>query len=132
MVTPNPTQPDRVENKLHELVCAGKLPLEQAQQEIASNWTDAYQKYVGPLPAAPPAAAPAPAASTTTDTPAAPRPAATPGAPAGACPPEAPIKVSRSGIYHVPGSPQYDVTKARACFATPQAAEAAGYRAPKR
>jgi hypothetical protein len=41
---------DRLENKLHVLVCAGKLPLEQAQHEIATNWPGAYQKYVAPLP----------------------------------------------------------------------------------
>jgi hypothetical protein len=43
---------DKVENKLHELVCAGKLLLAQAQREIASNWVEAYKTYVGPLPAA--------------------------------------------------------------------------------
>lgn len=41
---------DELENKLHELVCAGKLPIQQAQQEIAQDWIGAYQKYVGPLP----------------------------------------------------------------------------------
>jgi len=53
---------DRVENKLHELVCSGQLPLEQAQREIASNWIEAYKNSVGPLPATPPGAAQAPAA----------------------------------------------------------------------
>jgi hypothetical protein len=124
----NATVKDRVENKLHELVCAGKLPLQQAQQEIASNWVEAYQKYVGPLPEAQPTA--------TRDQATAATPAVTaPGVAdntEGSCPPTAPIKVSRSGIYHVPGSPQYDITKARQCFPTTQAAEAAGYRAPKR
>ena len=48
---------DRVENKLHEWVCSGQLPLEQAQREIASNWIEAYKKDVGPLPEAPPATA---------------------------------------------------------------------------
>lgn len=37
---------DRLENKLHRLVCAGALPLEQAQREIAADWTKAYEKYV--------------------------------------------------------------------------------------
>jgi hypothetical protein len=41
---------DRLENKLHKLVCSGKLPLEQAQREIAENWIEAYKKYVGELP----------------------------------------------------------------------------------
>ena len=123
---------DRVENKLHERVCSGQLPLEQAQREIASDWVGAYQKYVGPLPEARPTAVKEPA--TTAATPVTPSITApgVAGNPEGSCPPEAPIKVSRSGIYHVPGSPQYGVTKARQCFSTTQAAEAAGYRAPKR
>ena len=29
---------DKVENKLHELVCAGRLSLNEAQREIATNW----------------------------------------------------------------------------------------------
>lgn len=120
---------DRVENKLHKLVCAGTLPLEQAQREIAADWTKAYEKYVGPLPTAQP---PAPASTPVLVTPE--RAAAgVPGNPDGSCPAHAPIKVSRSGIYHQPtGDSNYGITKARLCFATPQAAEQAGYRAPKR
>jgi hypothetical protein len=37
---------DQVENKLHLLVCSGRLPLEVAQNAIATNWWDAYRKYV--------------------------------------------------------------------------------------
>lgn len=37
--TPNPK--DAVENRLHREVCAGRLPLAVAQQEIAANWTTA-------------------------------------------------------------------------------------------
>ena len=44
---------DKLENKLRKLVCSGQLPLEQAQQEIATDWTKAYEKYVGPLPTQP-------------------------------------------------------------------------------
>lgn len=122
---------DRLENKLHELICSGQMPVEQAQKEIAADWTAAYAKYVGPLPTLQPAA-PAP-----TSTPVAVTPeqaaAGVPGNPDGSCPATAPIKVSRSGIYHRPtGDPNYAATKARQCFATPQAAEQAGYRAPKR
>jgi hypothetical protein len=43
---------DALERKLHELVCAGQLDLKTAQREIASNWIDAYQKYVGKAPPA--------------------------------------------------------------------------------
>lgn len=38
---------DKLENRLHELVCAHQLPLTQAQQEIATNWVAAYKRYVG-------------------------------------------------------------------------------------
>ena len=41
---------DHIENKLHDLVCAGTLKLRLAQQMIAVNWEDAYQKYIGSLP----------------------------------------------------------------------------------
>lgn len=37
---------DRLENRLHVLVCSGKLPLDQAQHEIATDWISAYPKYV--------------------------------------------------------------------------------------
>jgi hypothetical protein len=37
---------DALERKLHKLVCAGQLDLKTAQSEIASNWIEAYQKYV--------------------------------------------------------------------------------------
>jgi hypothetical protein len=36
---------DQLENKLHDLVCSGQVPLATAQQEIAVNWIAAYQKY---------------------------------------------------------------------------------------
>ena len=37
---------DVVENKLHELVCAGAISLRTAQRAIAKNWWKAYQRYV--------------------------------------------------------------------------------------
>ena len=43
---------DALERKLHKLVCAGQLDLKTAQREIASNWIDAYQRYVGKTPPA--------------------------------------------------------------------------------
>ena len=43
---------DQLENFLHAEVCAGRMPIEQAQQEIAGDWIAAYQKYLGePTPA---------------------------------------------------------------------------------
>lgn len=38
---------DRVEARLHELVCTGQLALPDAQRAIATNWIAAYQRYVG-------------------------------------------------------------------------------------
>lgn len=36
---------DELEHHLHDMVCSGQIPLSTAQQEIASNWISAYQKY---------------------------------------------------------------------------------------
>ena len=60
---------DALERKLHKLICASQLDLRTAQREIASNWIEAYQKYVAKSP---PAARvretkPAPATSTATE-----------------------------------------------------------------
>ena len=41
---------DTLENKLHRLVCQGGVPLEQVQKDVATDWTAAYVKYIGPLP----------------------------------------------------------------------------------
>lgn len=117
---------DRLENALHEQVCAGRVSLPDAQTAIAADWVRAYRRYVGPLPAG--AASPTGAAGNDTgDTVAA---GAAPH-PDGSCPVAAPVKVSRSGISHVPGDPQYERTRARRCFPSAQAAAAAGYRAPR-
>jgi hypothetical protein len=42
--TPGFHQKDQVENYVHAQVCSGKLPLQQAQYEIATNWLAIYQK----------------------------------------------------------------------------------------
>ena len=41
---------DRLENRLHSLICSKTIPLAQAHTEEATNWIAAYNKYVGPLP----------------------------------------------------------------------------------
>lgn len=41
---------DRLENRLHTLVCRGRVPLAQAQRDIAGDWIAAYKRYVGPNP----------------------------------------------------------------------------------
>ncbi len=147
---------DSLENRLHDLACSGKITLAEAQQAIASNWTAAYVKYLGPLPggAQPvemrvavslpptttiPAQSPVSAAPTAA-TPAAPSVSPTGSGQAssssdGSCPAAAPIKGnagSRGKIYHLPqGDPNYARTHAEACFSSAQAAQAAGYRGIK-
>lgn len=37
---------DKIEDKLHSLVCDGTMPLRAAQHAIANNWYAAYQKYI--------------------------------------------------------------------------------------
>lgn len=38
---------DQLEQRLHQLVCAGKVDLATAQHDIAVDWIGAYKKYVG-------------------------------------------------------------------------------------
>ena len=38
---------NKLENKLHDMVCNGNINLESAQQEIKTDWVAAYSKYVG-------------------------------------------------------------------------------------
>jgi hypothetical protein len=37
---------DKVENRLHDLVCTGALDLKEAQRAIARNWIAAYARYM--------------------------------------------------------------------------------------
>lgn len=37
---------DRLENRLHKMVCSGKLSLRTAQEIIRNDWQSAYTKYV--------------------------------------------------------------------------------------
>jgi hypothetical protein len=41
---------DELEDFLHREVCAGRIPIEEAQKEIAEDWIVAYRKYIGPKP----------------------------------------------------------------------------------
>jgi hypothetical protein len=45
---------DVLENRLHDLVCAGQLSLHYAQHIEATNWPLAYRRYVGGTPRATP------------------------------------------------------------------------------
>jgi hypothetical protein len=132
---------DTLENKLHELICTGKIPVEQAQKDIATDWIKAYQKYVGALPGSvgepqrsPTESAPANKVEPQLENNTVPKEAS--GATdlpdtSGNCPASAPIKVSKKGIYHLQSDPNYGRTKATHCFSTTELAEAEGYRAPK-
>lgn len=42
----NARQKHEVENVLHQRVCTGKIPLPEAQHEIATDWIAAYKRYV--------------------------------------------------------------------------------------
>ena len=55
----------RFQRKLHKLVCAGQLDLKTAQREIASDWIEAYKKYVSASPPAPRAHEPKTESATT-------------------------------------------------------------------
>ena len=37
---------NRLEAKMHKMVCSGALELKTAQQEIATDWVSAYKKYI--------------------------------------------------------------------------------------
>ena len=42
----NARDKDKLENEMHHRVCAGTIPLAQAQREISFDWVTAYHKYV--------------------------------------------------------------------------------------
>jgi hypothetical protein len=41
---------DRLEGKLHRMVCSGDISLPDAQRAIALNWIEAYRRYISPEP----------------------------------------------------------------------------------
>ena len=38
---------DRLEERLHELVCSGAITLQDAQEALAEDWVETYEKYIG-------------------------------------------------------------------------------------
>ena len=104
---------DRLENKLHELVCSGQLDLQTAQRAIASNWIEAYKKYVGPEPKARGRPSEDERAETT---------------PARAPPAAGQVWVNtKSGKYWKPGSQYYGKTK-QGKFMSEQEAQRQGFQ----
>jgi hypothetical protein len=49
---PSPGYPekDKLENRLHAMVCANQMTLRAAQQQIAANWQALYKKVFGVPP----------------------------------------------------------------------------------
>lgn len=117
----------------------------------ATGWAAAQFLTAAGATGVAPAASPGPRGSAAPKPSAAAKPSAVPGsatgpsaagpaAPGGSsaqplgsdCPASSPIKgnISASGeqIYHVPGGSSYRATRPEACFASPQEAEAAGFR----
>ncbi len=41
---------DRLELRVHDMLCGGQISLAQAQQAFAGDWIDAYKRYVGQTP----------------------------------------------------------------------------------
>jgi hypothetical protein len=41
---------DRLENRLHDLVCTGRISLRSAQERIAANWEALYREVFGAAP----------------------------------------------------------------------------------
>lgn len=41
---------DRLELRIHDMLCQGQISLTQAQQAFAGNWINAYRQYVGQTP----------------------------------------------------------------------------------
>ncbi len=104
--------------------------VDQVAEDTATQFGTAPTRVYDSRTIAPPAPAPAPAPPAPPTT-AVPRGRVAPN-PDGSCPDNAPIKGNaNSGIYHRPGQQYYTRTNAEDCFATPAAAEAAGYRAAK-
>lgn len=49
---------DRLEVKLHSLICSGDITPNQAQYELRANWVKSYREHIGPLPKYPTAERP--------------------------------------------------------------------------
>jgi hypothetical protein len=43
----NAHKKDVLENRLHKMICEGSISIQQAQQEISSDWVATYTKYIG-------------------------------------------------------------------------------------
>ncbi|MDD4933184.1 MAG: HNH endonuclease domain-containing protein [Methylacidiphilaceae bacterium] len=105
----NAGKKDFLEDRLHKLVCSGKVDLAEAQKAISTNWIEAYQKYIGQGGKRPEES----------------RKAAGPS-PAQAAPGSAVWVNTRSGAYWKPGSSFYGKTK-QGQYMTEEEAKAKGF-----
>jgi hypothetical protein len=120
---------DRLEDRLHRLVCDGKMDLRAAQHAIASDWIAAYRKYVGPDPGP---------SSTGSDSLRAHRTRPSPASGSAGRGPEANASSdarvwvnTRSGVYWRPGTEYYGKTK-EGVYMTQREAIRRGFHAPGR
>jgi Metal binding domain of Ada len=119
---------DKVENKLHSVICAGEIDIKQAQKEIATDWISAYKKYVGPLPGNEKTATKIPGTVMTTEKKETAKQPTTKVSAAGAV-----VGNKNSKIYHRPDCPGFKTIseKNRVNFVNAAEAEKAGYRIAK-
>jgi hypothetical protein len=129
---------DKLENKLHEMICSGQIDIKTAQHEIATNWIDAYKKYVQEQPGSTSLngnskengsakANPSSAKNTGTNR----QPAVNNSSTSTASNTTGVIIGNKnSHIYHLPNCPDYDKVsqKNRVEFQSAKDAEAAGYQ----
>ena len=144
----NATVKDRLEARLHKLACDGSISFETARHAIASNWQEAYVRYLGPLPGG---VRPVSGGAAVVQVPAMPSrslsagesvsrglPKIVPGTgvlmPSTSgldCPPETPVKINEQGVYFVPGDrATYKQVRPVLCVSSAAAAVSAGFVAP--
>jgi hypothetical protein len=89
---------DALEGELNRLVCAGRVPLAEAQRAVSQDWTAAYRRFVSD----------APSQGTSSYRPSNPSKAE----PNTQCPGDVLVWVNtHSGVYHYPGSRNYGTTR---------------------
>lgn len=139
----NATVKDRLEARLHKLACEGAISFDTARRAIASNWQEAYVRYVGPLPggirpasgSAPAVLVPAMPGRSLSESVSRGVPKIVAGtgvlmpSTSGAdCPPETPVKINEQGVYFVPGDrAAYKQARPVLCVSSAAAAVSAGF-----
>ncbi len=115
---------DDLENRLHDLVVSGQVPLATAQHDISTNWIAAYKKYMGSSEPLPVTHSYARSRRRRTF-----RPTASPDVPVEGAAGQVWVN-TRSGKYFQPGSPYYGHTK-EGRYMTETQAQQQGYIAAR-